>query len=80
MLATSAARMVPTNNKCSNELLFSPSVLDNITNMRVFDDDQQILECVMNDDTFKGSIIDDEEHQANLQTGNFIPKGVRTLE
>ena len=25
-------------------------------------------------------MIDDEEHQANLQSGNFIPKGVRTLE
>ena len=48
--------------------------------MRVFDDDQQILECLMNDDTIKGSIIDYEEHQANLQNGNFIPKGVITLE
>ena len=51
-----------------------------ITNLRVFDDDQQILECLMNDETFKGAIIDDEEHQAELKFGNFIPKGVRTLE
>ena len=48
--------------------------------MRVFDDDQQILEFLTNDDTFKDSVIDDEEHQANLQNGNFIPKGVRKLE
>ena len=48
------------------ELLFRPSVLDNITNLRMFDDDQQILECLMNDDIFKGATIDDEEHQANL--------------
>ena len=34
----------------------------------------------MNDDTFKGAIVDDEEHQAELKYGNFIPKGVRTLE
>ena len=34
----------------------------------------------MNGDTFKGSIIDDEEHQAELKFRNFIPKGVRTLE
>ena len=80
MLATSAARLVPTNNICSIELLFRPSVPDNITNLRVFDDDQQILECLMNNDTFKGAIIDDEDHQADLQNGNFIPKGVRTLE
>ena len=80
MLATAAAMLVPTNNKCSIELLFRPPVLDNITNLRVFDDDQQILECLMNDETFKGDIIDDEEHQENLQNGNFIPKGVKNLE
>ena len=34
----------------------------------------------MNDETFKGAIIDDEEHQAELKFRNFIPKGVRTLE
>ena len=51
-----------------------------ITNLRVFDDDQQILECLMNDETFKGAIIDDEEHQAKLKFDNFIPKGFRTLE
>ena len=33
----------------------------------------------MNDETFKGVIIDDEEHQAELKFRNFIPKGVRTL-
>ena len=80
LLATSIARLVPTNNICSIELLFRPSVPDNITNMRVFNDDQQILECLTNNDTFKGAIIDDEEHQLELQYGNFIPKGVRTLE
>ena len=80
LLATSATRLVPTNNKCSIELLFRPSVLDMITNLQVFGDDQQILECLMNDETFKGAIIDDEEHQAELKFDNFIPKGVRTLE
>ena len=51
-----------------------------ITNLRVFDDDQQILECLMNDETFKGAIIDDKEHQVELKFDNFFPKGVRTLE
>ena len=51
-----------------------------IKNLRVFDDDQQTLECLTNDDTFKRAIIDDEEHQAELKFDNFIPKGVRTLE
>ena len=80
LLATSAARLVPTNNKCSIEVLFRPSVPDMITNLRVFDDDQQILECLMNDETFKGAIIDDEEHQAEFKFDKFIPKGIRTLE
>ena len=62
LLATSAARLVPSNNRCSIELLFRPSVPYMITNLRVFEDDQQILECLMNDDTFKGARIDDEEH------------------
>ena len=34
----------------------------------------------MNDETFKGEIIDDEEHEAKLKFNNCIPKGVRTLE
>ena len=40
LLATLAARLVPTNNRCSIELLFKPSISNNITNFRVFDDDQ----------------------------------------
>ena len=40
LLATSAARLVPCNNRCSVELIFRPSVLDMIINLRVFDDDQ----------------------------------------
>ena len=51
-----------------------------ITNLRVFNDDQQIIECLTNDELFKGAITDDEEHQAELKYDNFIPKGVRTLE
>ena len=49
LLATSAARLVPTNNQCSIELNFSLTILDNITNIRVFYDDPQILEFLAND-------------------------------
>ena len=71
---------MPSNNRCSVELLLRPSVLDMITNLRVFNDDQHIIELLTNDKAFKGAIIDDEEHQAELKFDNFIPKGVRTLE
>ena len=80
LLATLVARLVPTNNRCLIELFFRSSVPDNITNMRVFHDDQQILECLMNYDAFKGAIIDDKEDQTELQNKNFIPRGVKNLE
>ena len=79
-LATLATRLVPSNNRWSMELLFRPSIPDNITNLRVFDNHHQILECLMNHDTFKGAITEEEEHQVELKYGNFIAKGVRTLE
>ena len=54
-------------------------------NLRVFDDDEQIIDFLTNDDFFKEFVIDDEEHQVVLQNGEltkgtFMPKGVRTLE
>ena len=55
-------------------------ILDNVTNLRVFDDDQQIIDFLTNNETFKDSVIDYEEHQANLQSGNFMPKGVKMME
>ena len=67
----SAARLVPINNKFSIKLIFRTSIPDNVTNLRVFDDDQQIIDFLTNNETFKDSVIDDEEHQANLQSGNF---------
>ena len=39
LLATCASRLVPTNNKCSIEFIFKTSVPNNVTNLRVFDDD-----------------------------------------
>ena len=42
-LVVFVARIVPTNNKCSIELIFRPSIPDNVTNLRVFDDDQKII-------------------------------------
>ena len=74
LLATSSARLVPTNNRCSIELLFRPTVLDNIMNLRVFDDDPQILEFLTTNENFKGAIIDEEEHQVNLEVENLYPK------
>ena len=43
LLATSAARLVPTNNQCSIEFIFKPAVPENITNLRAFNDGSKIL-------------------------------------
>ena len=59
LLATSASRLVPTNNKCSIELIFRPSVTDNVTNLWVFNDDEQIINFFTNEESFKELIIDE---------------------
>ena len=60
LLATSVATIVPTNNRCSIELLFSPGIPYNIMNLRVFNDDLQILEFLTNDENCKGAVIVEE--------------------
>jgi hypothetical protein len=56
LLANVASKLFPTKgispNSFSIELLFRPSVPDNITNWRVFDDDQQIITFLHMEDTF----------------------------
>ena len=79
LLTTSTSRLVPTNNKCYIEQIFRPSVPNSITNLRVFNDDEKIINFLTNDEVFKESIIDDEEHHEDLQNkdmfkGNFMPK------
>jgi hypothetical protein len=70
-------------------MMFRPSILDNITNWRVFDSDAQIINFLTSSDTFQDAVIDDETHQQELQTyqeeankvkTNCVPKNVLTLE
>ena len=51
----------------------------------MLDDDEQIIYFLTNEENFKDYVIDNEEHQENMQNKevtneNFMPKGVRTLE
>ena len=66
LLANVASKLVPpedfSHNTFSIELIFRPSIYDNITNWRVFDDDSQILNFLTNGDTFKESVIDEITH------------------
>ena len=71
MLANAASNLFSSDDvshdKFSVELIYRSSIPDNITNWRVFEDDEQIINFLDSKDTFKGSVIDDEQHEALLQ-------------
>jgi ribonuclease HI len=64
ILANVASKLLPAEglspNAFSVEILFPPFVLDNITNWRVFDDDQQIINFLHMEETFQGAVIDEK--------------------
>ena len=71
MLANVASTLCPSKNfshdKFFVELIYRSSIPDNIMNQRVFEDDEQIINLLHSEDTFKGLVIDDEQHEALLQ-------------
>ena len=66
LLANVASKLIPSENFTSDffsvELIFRPSIPDNIFNWRVYDNDVQVLNLLTNDDTFKYSSIDEVTH------------------
>ena len=60
--------------------------MKNKTNLRAFDDDEQILHFIANDDIFKDETIDEDVHDQSMEDisndskGKPIPKGVVSLE
>ena len=93
MLANATSNLFPSDdfshNKFSVELIYRPSIPDNITNWRVFEDDEQIINFLHSQDTFKGLVIDDEQHESLLQDSaseekpehsNTMPKNIVRLE
>jgi ribonuclease HI len=70
LLANVASKLFPADGFSPNafliELLFRPSIPDNITNWRVFDDDQQIINFMHMDDTLQDAVIDESTHNENL--------------
>ena len=93
MLANAASNLCPSDDfshdKFSFELIYRSSIPDNIMNWRVFEDDEQIIIFLHSKDTFKGLVIDDEQHEALLQAStleekpkhsNIMPKNIVRLE
>jgi archaellum biogenesis ATPase FlaH len=50
----------------SMELLYRTSILDNLTNWRVFYDDEKIIIFLHLEGTFKDSIIDEDQHDGEM--------------
>jgi ribonuclease HI len=77
LLANVASKLLPADglspSAFSVELLFRPSIPDNITNWRVFDDDQQIINFLHMEETFQGAMIDEQTHEDNLRDFTVIP-------
>jgi hypothetical protein len=70
LLANVASNIFPAKGLSLNvlfvKLLFRPSIPDNITNWRVFDDDQQIIIFLHMEETFQGEVIDEGTQDENL--------------
>ena len=56
----------------SIELFFRPSIPDNITNWRFFNDDSQIIAFLTGEDAFKNSVIDEITHDEDLHNFSII--------
>ena len=87
MLANVASRLIPSEdfspNRFSIELIFIPSILDNITNWRVFNDDADIVNFLTSEGSYSNQIIDEDHHDRQIQQNsidNAIPKSVVKLE
>ena len=76
LLANVASRLIPAENFSPNvfsiELLFRPSIPDNITNWCVFNDDSQIIAFLTGEYAFKESAIDEITHDEDLHNFSII--------
>jgi hypothetical protein len=93
MLANVASNLCPSDgfshDRFSVELIYRSSIPNNITNWRVFKYDEQTINFLHFEDTFKGSVIGDEQHEALFQDSaleekpepsNTMPKNIVKLE
>jgi hypothetical protein len=96
-LAIATSRLSPLEDyegsRFTVELLYKPSVPNNISNWKSFEGDEQIINFLTNQDNFKYCAINDEEFQEmstetdprtrqpmDKSKGHTIPKGIDNLE
>ena len=70
LLANTASRLIPPEGLSpetfSIELMYRPSIPYNVTNWNIFDDDVQILDFLMAQDTYKDFTMDEVKHEKSL--------------
>ena len=86
-MANVASSLIPSEDfspdRFSIELIFRPSIPNNITNWRVFNDDPDIVNFLTSEGSYSNQIIDEDHHDQQIQqngTDNAIPKSVVKLE
>jgi len=67
MLTNVASRFTLINDEFTIKLIFSPSIPDNVTNWRTFNNDQHIVQFLTKEYMFMDEMIDDKEHSKALQ-------------
>eukprot|EP00253_Pinus_taeda_P034734 PITA_34734 len=87
LLANVASKLLPSEDyspdRFSIELIFRPSIPDNVTNWRVFNHDGDILNFLTSDKSYYDQIIDESDHDLQMKEKleeNSILKPVVKLE
>ena len=87
-MENTTSKLIPPEDLCpetfSIELMYRPSIPENVTNWKIFEDDVQILYFLTTQYTFKDFAIDEVEHEKsfsdNIFPSNMIPNSVLNLE
>lgn len=87
LLANVASKLLPSEDYSLDrflvELIFRPSIPDNVTNWQVFNHDEDILHFLTSDKSYDDQIIDESDHDLQMKEKheeNSIPKPVVKLE
>jgi len=71
LLANVASKLLPSEDynpdRFSVELIFRPSIPDNVTNWRVFNHDEDILNFLTSDKSYDDQIIDESDHDLQMK-------------
>ena len=87
LLANVASKLIPSEdynpNRFSVELILRPSILDNITNCWVFNDDEDILSFLTSEKSYDDQITNEDGHDNQLKQkieDSPIPKSIVKIE